>query len=190
MFKQRYFIFAAIVIAVFTISLLGQGKAKDAYGKPDRVDVTIKQIKPNQFTMELGWDNDEKLAAMAFPLTVKGNGFKMRYDSVSWKGRADYFAVKSVRPIDSTQQVLVGFLADINGKTPPMNEGKGTLATLFFTAVPGAKKVAEVCDITTDTTFIPPSNTLSGVIPDGTGSIYPSFSVVKLSPSGQPAACK
>jgi len=187
--KQLYLILASVLIVLFTVTLLAQNKPKDPYGKVDKVEVIVRQLKPNQFALELTWDNDQKLAAMAFPLIVKGKDFKMHYDSVSWKGRAEYFAVKSVRPIDSTQSVLVGFLADINGKTAPMPEGKGTVATLFFSTA-DAKKPAEVCDVTVDTTYIQPSNTLSGVIPDGTGSVHPAYGVVKLTPAGQPAPCK
>jgi hypothetical protein len=188
--KQHYLIFASVLIVLFTVTLLAQGKAKDPYGKPDKVEVVVKQVKPNQFALELGWDNDQKLAAMAFPLIVKGKDFKMHYDSVSWKGRAEYFAVKSVHPVDSLQQVLVGFLADITGETPPLEIGKGTVAKLFFTANSPTKKTFDVCEILVDTTFILPSNTLSGVIPDGTGTINPAYGVAKISAAGQPVTCK
>ena len=188
--KQHFLIFASVLIVLFTVALLAQNKPKDPYGKADKAEVTVRQVKPNHFVFELGWDNDEKLAALTFPLIIRGKNFKMRYDSVSWKGRAEYFAVKSVHPVDSLQQVLVGLLADISGTTPPLSEGKGTLAKLYFTADPGTKRAVDVCEIMVDTTSIGPSNTLYGVIPDGTGSIHPAYSVVKMSATGQLVPCK
>jgi hypothetical protein len=188
--KQHFLIFASVLIVLFTVTLLAQNKPKDPYGKTDKAEVTVRQVKPNHFVFELGWDNDEKLAAMTFPLRIKGKNFKMHYDSVSWKGRAENFAVKSVHPVDSLQQVLVGLLADISGSTPPLGEGKGTLARLYFTAESGSKRVIDVCEIMVDTTTIEPSNTLYGVIPDGTGAVHPAYSVVRLSTTGQPAPCK
>jgi hypothetical protein len=188
--KNHYLIFASVLIVLFAVTLLAQNKPNDPYGKADKAEVTVRQLKPNQFVFELGWENDQKLAAMAWPLIVKGKTFKMHYDSVSWKGRAEYFAVKSVHPVDSLQQVLIGFLADISGQTQPLDIGKGTIAKLYFTADAGAKKTVDLCDVMVDTTYIQPSNTLSGVIPDGTGTIHPIYTVVKLSATGQPAPCK
>jgi hypothetical protein len=188
--KQHFLIFASVLIVLFTVTLLAQNKPKDPYGKADKVEVTVRQVKPNHFVFELGWDNDEKLAAMTFPLIVKGKSFKMHYDSVSWKGRAEYFAVKSVHPVDSLQQVLIGLLADINGSNPPLAEGKTALAKLYFTVDPGTKRAIDICEIMVDTTMIEPSNTLYGVITDGSGAIHPAYGVVRMSATGQPTTCK
>jgi hypothetical protein len=189
--KQHLLIFASVLIVLFAVALLAQNKPVDPYGKADKAEVVVRQVKPNHFVFELGWENDEKLAAMTFPLIIKGKSFKMHYDSVSWKGRAEYFAVKSVHPVDSLQQVLVGLLADINGNNPPLIEGKGILAKLYFTAEPATKKaVIDVCEIMVDTTTVEPSNTLYAVIPDGTGTVHPSYTVVKMSAAGQPTTCK
>jgi hypothetical protein len=189
--KQNFLIFASVLIVLFTVTLLAQNKPKDPYGKADKAEVIVHQVKPNHFVFELAWDNDEKLAAMTFPLIVKGKTFKMHYDSVSWKGRAEYFAVKSVLPVDSLQQVQVGLLADIDGSKSPLGEGKGTLAKLYFTVDSGTKRAIDVCEITVDTTTMGASNnTLFAVIPDGTGGVHPAYSVVRLSAAGQPAVCK
>lgn len=188
--KQHYLIIVSVLFVLFTVTLLAQGKAKDPYGKPDKAEVLVKQLKPNQFTLELAWENDQKLAAMTFPLIVKGKDFKMHYDSVSWKGRAEYFQVKSVLPVDSLQKVLVGFLATIDGQQPPLDAGTGTVAKLYFTANGPAKKAIDVCEIMVDTTFMQPANSLAGVIPDGTGTVKPVYSVVKLNAAGQPSGCK
>jgi hypothetical protein len=71
-----------------------------------------------------------------------------------------------------------------------LSEGKGILARLYFTVDPGTKRAIDVCEIMVDTTTIEPSNTLYGVIPDGTGAVHPAYSVVRMSAAGQPALCK
>ena len=189
--SNRYAMLVLSLVALYGVGLFGQNKPKDSFGKIDKAEVVVKQVKPNQFSFQLTWDNDEKLAAFSYPLIVKGKDFTMHYDSVSWKGRADYFAVKSVSPKDSIQQVLVGFFADLSGKNPPLAEGKGGLATLYFTANTGkAPRTVDVCDIMVDTVFIAPSNRLYGVTPDGLGEVHPIYNVVRQTAAGQMATCK
>lgn len=179
------------MIVMFSAGLLAQNKPKDSFGKIDKAEVVVRQLKPNHFAFELTWENDEKLAALTYPLIIKGKDFRMHYDSVSWKGRAEYFSVKSSRPIDSLQQVLVGFIYDLGQGNPPLTEAKGTVATLFFTADPGkVKKTVDVCEISVDTTFIPPSNVLYGVTPDGQHAIHPIYELVRIGANGQPTSCK
>ena len=179
--------FTALFILVAAVALVAQGKPKDSFGRVDKADASIRQIKGNQFAIDLNWENDQQLTALAFPLLVRGNGFHMRYDSVAWTPRTDYFAVKSVRPLDSLQQVLVGLFATLDGSKPPLAEGKGKLATLFFTA--NAKSAIDGCNILIDTTFILPSNTLYGVTPDAQ-NVEPAFSVSKIGIDGKAVTCK
>jgi hypothetical protein len=189
--RLLYSMFTLAIAILFSASLLAQNKAKDSFGKVDKAEVILKQVRPNHFSFELTWDNDQKLAAMTYPLIVKGKDFKMHYDSVSWKGRAEYFSVKSARPIDSLQQVLIGFIYDLGQGNTPLVEAKGTMATIYFTAEPNsAKKLADVCDISVDTTFIPPSNVLHAVTPDGQHEIHPNFGFVRIGAGGQPSTCK
>lgn len=179
--------FTVLFLLVAAVALFAQGKPKDSFGRVDKVDVAISQFKPGHFSIDLNWENDEKLSAFAYPLVVRGNGFTMHYDSVSWTDRTDYFAVKSVRPIDSLQQVLVGFFATLDASKPPLAEGKGKLATLYFTA--NAKSAIDVCNVIVDTTFIAPSNSLYGVTPE-VETVEPTFSVMKSGPDGKAATCK
>ena len=189
--SREYKLLITLLLAVaVTAAVLAQNKPKDSYGRVDKVDVSIRPLKGNQFAFELNWDNDEKLAALTFPLIVKGRDFKVHYDSVSWEGRAKYFSVKSVRPIDSLQKVLVGMVYDLGQGNPPLNEGKGTVATLYFTADGKGKAAPTVCDITVDTTFIGPSNVLYGVTMDGTGTVHPAYGVSRKDAAGLPAPCK
>lgn len=178
---------AALFILVAAVTLLAQNKPMDSFGRVDKADVSIRQVKGNHFAMDLNWENDEQLTALAFPLSVRGNGFRLHYDSVAWTPRTDYFAVKSVRPLDSLQQILVGLFATLDGSKPPLGEGKGKLATLFFTA--DAKSAIDVCNILVDTTFISPSNTLYGVTPDAQ-NVEPAFSTNKTGADGKPVTCK
>jgi hypothetical protein len=177
----------ALLILVAAAALVAQGKPKDSFGRVDKADVAIRQVKGNTFAVDLNWENDQQLTALAFPLLVRGNGFRMRYDSVSWTPRTDYFAVKSVRPLDSLQQVLVGLFATLDGSKPPLAEGKGKLATLFFTA--DAKSAINGCNVLVDTTFIAPTNTLYGVTPEAQ-NVEPAFSVLKTGADGKALPCK
>jgi hypothetical protein len=189
--RLLYSMFTLAIAIFFSANLLAQNKPKDSFGKVDKAEVVVKQVKPNHFSFELTWDNDEKLAAVTYPLIVKGKDFKMHYDSVSWRGRAEYFSVKSARPIDSLQQVLIGFIYSLGEGKVPLVEAKGTMATVYFTAEPTtAKKLVDVCDISVDTTFIPPSNVLHAVTPDGQYEIHPNFGVVRIGAGGQPTTCK
>ncbi len=177
----------ALFLLLASVALFAQNKPKDSFGRVDKADVAVTQIKTNHFAVELNWDNDQKLTALAFPLSVRGNGFRMHYDSVAWSVRTDYFAVKSVRPLDSLQQVLVGLFATLDGSKPPLVEGKGKLATLYFTA--DAKSAIDVCNILVDTTFVAPSNSLYGVTPEAE-NVVPAFGVVRAAADGKPAPCK
>lgn len=177
----------ALFLLVAAVTLFAEGKPNDPFGRVDKADVSVVQLKSNQFAIELNWENDQKLTALAIPLFVRGNGFRMHYDSVAWTPRTDYFAVKSVRPLDSLQQVLVGLFATLDGSKQPLIEGKGKLATLFFTA--DAKSAIDVCNVQVDTTFIAPSNSLYGVTPDAE-NVQPAFGVSKMAAGGKPATCK
>lgn len=184
----KVFLLATVAICVLSIALIAQNKPRDSYGRVDKAEVVVTQVKPNHFSLDLLWENDQKMAAFTYPLIVRGDGFTLHYDSVQWSPRISYFAVKSVRPIDSLQQVLVGFFADLDGTKEPLAEGKGSVATLYFTAA-GKGKI-DVCGVSIDSTFIGPSSTLYGVTPDAVGTIHPIFVVSKRGADGKPADCK
>ncbi len=181
-------LFAAILLLALSVALIAENKPKDSYGRVDKADVVVQHIKGNTYSLDLLWDNDQQLAAFSYPLIVRGKGFHMRYDSVQWSPRTSYFAVKSVKPIDSLQQVLVGFFADLDGTKDPLAIDKGSVAKLFFTAEGG--KAENPCGVMIDTTFIGPSSTLYGVTPDGTGMIHPAFEVIRETADGKVVSCK
>ena len=180
---------AAAALLVLSVALMAENKPSDSYGRVDKAEVVVKHVKGDVFSLDLLWNNDQQLAAFTYPLIVRGKGFHMRYDSVSWSPRTSYFAVKSVKPMDSLQQVLVGFFADLDGTKEPLGIAEGSVATLYFTAE-GASKSGDPCGVMIDTTFISPSSTLYGVTPDGTGMIHPAFEVVRQDANGKAVTCK
>lgn len=181
---------AAAVLVVLSVAVMGENKPKDSFGRVDKAEVVVKHLKENVYSLDLLWSNDQQMAAFTYPLIVRGKGFHMRYDSVAWSPRTSYFAVKSVKPIDSLQQVLVGFFADLDGTKEPLSIDEGSVATLFFTAEGSSKAVSDPCGVMIDTTFIGPSSTLYGVTPDGTGMIHPAFEVTRLQSDGSAVSCK
>lgn len=185
--RHIYVAFALMIVVVVSLSLFAGNKPNDAFGRIDDAFINVTQLSPNQFAFELAWKNDQKLAAFTYPLHITGKSFKMHYDSVSWNGRASYFAVRSAHPIDSMQQIVVGFVNDLGQGKPPLPESTGTVATVFFTA---EVKKANICDILVDTTFIPPSNVLYGVTPDGLGKVYPTYNVFRKGIDGKSVKCK
>jgi hypothetical protein len=181
---------AALALLVVSVAVTAQNKPSDAFGRIDKAEVVVKHVKADVFSLDLRWNNDQQLAAFTYPLIVRGKGFHMRYDSVSWSPRTSYFAVKSVMPIDSLQQVLIGFFADLDGTKEPLAIAEGSVATLYFTGEGSSKSGSDPCGVIIDTTFIRPANTLSGVTPDGAGLIQPVFEVSRLSADGKAVSCK
>ncbi|MCK4857321.1 MAG: hypothetical protein KAT58_05095 [candidate division Zixibacteria bacterium] len=190
--RYLYLTCALLAVAAFSVPLLAEDKVnqpKDSFGRIDVAEVVVQQLKGSQFSLTLNWANDQELAALTYPLLVTGKNFRMHYDSISWVGRAEYFSVKSSRPIDSMQQVLVGFINDLGEGKPPLADSSGTVATLFFTAEVGKKKV-DICDIIVDTVFILPSNVLFAVTPGGKANVHPEYRLVRISTDGKPVKCK
>lgn len=190
--RLLYLAFLVLVVAAVSIAVAAEKQkstAMDPFGRVDVAQVTVKEVGNNHFALELGWNNDEELAALTYPLKVTGKNFAMHYDSVSWKGRAEYFSVKAVRPVDSLQHVVVGFVNDLGQGNPPLAKADGVIATLFYTADAAGKKVG-VCDVVVDTMFIGPSNVLYAVTPGATGQVHPEYKLVRLSAKGEAEECK
>jgi hypothetical protein len=194
--RLLYLTLLVFLVLAVSVSVLGQkeekskpNKPRDPFGRVDVAEVVVTQIADNHFALQLHWSNDQELAALTYPLKITGKNFLMHYDSVSWKGRAEYFSVKAVRPEDTLQQVVVGFVNDLGEGKPPLSKAEGIVATLFYTADSGDKKVG-VCDIMVDTTFIDPANVLFGVTPGATGEVHPEYKLTRMSAEGKPEMCK
>jgi hypothetical protein len=94
---------------------------------------------------------------MTIPLRFGDGKAPLYCDSVIFTGtRVDYFQLKSALIDTANQTILIGLIADLSGKVPTLAEGKGNVATIYFTVKKGAKRGG----VTIDTTFISPSNTL------------------------------
>lgn len=188
--KVLYLALVTLLVVAFSFTLLAENKPKDPFGRVDLAEVVVQKVQGNQFSLVLNWTNDQELAALTYPLKVTGKDFQMHYDSVAWNGRAEYFSVKAVRPVDSLQQVVVGFVNDLGQGNPPLEKASGTMATLFYTADKTVKKELSVCDVIIDTVYIAPSNVLYGVTPGATGEVHPEYKLTRLTPDGKAAECK
>ena len=139
-----------------------QSRAKlpyeDNFGKPDTCRIIVEQDKKDHKAVAtVTLFNDEKLAAMTIPLRFGDSKTPIYCDSVSFtKTRVDYFQLKSALIDSVNQTVLIGLIADLSGKIPALNQGQGDIAYVYFTLKTGAK----MGEVTIDTTFIKPSNTL------------------------------
>ena len=138
----------------------------DKFGKPDTCKVTVVQKeKSNKVEAKVFLFNDEDLAALTVPLKFGDSKKSSLYcDSVSYvKTRVDYFSWKTGW-IDSTANtVLIGLIADLSGKKPPLKPGSGQIATVYFSVKKGAKPT----EVVLDTCFVKPSNVLKLITNDG-----------------------
>ncbi len=135
-----------------------------------RVDVQFERIDSLHVEFVVDLVNPGPIAALTLPLRW-GNGRSVyRLDSADYRGlRTEYFALKTFR-VDSTRQnVLIGLISDLGGNYPPLEAGAGGIARLHFSS-----KRPTSTQLSLDTTFIPPHNTLQLVTPD-VRAIRPAF---------------
>jgi hypothetical protein len=163
--RRNLFIFFLLFCFVLASSLVFAGKKEvqkvtyiDKFGKPDTCRIVVEQEKKDHKAMAtVTLFNDEKIAALTIPIRFGDGKTPIWCDSVSFKKtRVDFFQLKSALIDSLNQTILVGLIADLSGKVPPLEKGDGDIAYLYFTM----KKGAKTGGITLDTTFIQPSNTL------------------------------
>ncbi len=76
--------------------------------------------------------NDEPIAGGQIPLKFGNGKSPLDVDSVVFdKNRAARFDVTNASP-DTMQSLRIGFIADISGRKPPLEAGKGRLLTIYF----------------------------------------------------------
>lgn len=145
----------------------------DKFGKPDTCRITvIQKEKSNKVEAKVWLFNDEDVAAMTVPIRFgDGKGSSLYCDSVSYANtRVQNFQWKSAK-IDSTKNnVLLGLIAAISAKTPPLKPGQGEIGTIYFTIKKGVRSK----EIVLDTCFVEPSNVLM-IITDDVKNIVPVF---------------
>ena len=145
----------------------------DKFGKADTCRVTVVQKeKSNKAEAKVFLFNDEDLAALTIPLKFgSSKGSSLYCDSVGYSDtRVDYFSWKTATIDSSAGTVLIGLIANLSGKLPPLKPGNGQVASIYFTVKKGAKPSVVVLD----TCFVKPSNVLM-LVTDDVKEIYPVF---------------
>ena len=101
------------------------------HAKPDTLWFEFKQTG-NKVMADLFVFNDEPIAGGQIPLRFGNGKSPIDVDSVVFdKKRAARFDVTNASP-DTMQSLRIGFIADISGRKPPLEAGKGRLLTIYF----------------------------------------------------------
>jgi len=184
---MRRFIFAlaAVVLIAGLANAQDEKKAERVASPQDTLMVSVAPgAGANQFQLELTLVNAQPLAGMVVPLEVKAPGATLTYDSISYAGgRLEYFQLKSDHvPETNKSTLLLGLIADLSGSKPPLPVGRGTAATLYYTA----DKAVGTDKISVKSVRIPPANVLDYTTPQ-LQSVTPTF-VVKTGKAAKKAA--
>ncbi|MBI3872055.1 MAG: hypothetical protein HY304_03135 [candidate division Zixibacteria bacterium] len=136
--------------------------AAGAAGSPDRVVLQTEQIDSLHWEVTVSLENHELLAAMTLPFRWGHGRCPFSVDSADYRGlRTEYFALKTFYPDSLDHTVLIGLISDLGSGLPPLEPGNGPVARIYFTARTLPKR-----QLSLDTTFIAPHNTLQIVTPD------------------------
>jgi hypothetical protein len=101
------------------------------HAKTDTLWFEFKQTG-NKVMADLFIFNDEPIAGGQIPLSFGNGKSPIDVDSVVFdKNRAARFDVTNASP-DTMQSLRIGFIADISGRKPPLEAGKGRLLTIYF----------------------------------------------------------
>jgi hypothetical protein len=101
--------------------------------------------------LKIQFFNDEELAALTIPLSVKGTGYSI--DSVSFAGsRVEYLSMRPVTIKENKKEVVFGAIVMTEDYIPV---GRGLMATLFLSPTGENSE-----PITIDTTTIGPATVL------------------------------
>lgn len=157
-----------VILSLILIPGNSQAQSKKAdYGKVDTCYFEFTQ-KKDKIVAKVSIFNDQKLAGAAIPLKYGNGKAPLQVDSVSFlKTRVQGFAWKyggfkeETVLNDSLQAILIGLIANLGGSQPPLNEGNGAVAYIYFTL-----KTDKPYQVTLDTTSLPPNNTLLFVDPE------------------------
>ena len=138
--------------------------SQDVFGKPDTCRLLyLQEEKSEKAKLSVSLFNDEKLACINLPLRFGTGKTPIVCDSVSFADtRVEYFQLKLARIDTVNQTVLIGLFAYFSDPKPPLAEGDGEVANLYFTLT----EQANLEEIVIDTTFIPPSNILGVATPE------------------------
>ncbi len=139
---------------------------------PDTLIVErVKADKGAEVALKIQFYNDEELAALTIPLSVKGTGYSI--DSVSFAGsRVEYLSMRPVTIKENKKDVVFGAIVMTEDYIPV---GRGLMATLYLSPT------GNTADPTTiDTTTIGPASVL--FTKSSSASFVPRFVFGEVSP--------
>lgn len=159
---------SALIVLLMALPAFAQ---KDEFGKVDTIYAESYKIDKTNWAVNVTLVNDEEILALSLPLKLFAGKTKIFADSTVFKnGRADHFRVKNARSDTATQCVTIGLINDIGVSVPPMNPGRGRIATIFVSSMDGSP--IEFLEV--DTTTTPPGNIMQMVKPK-VEEIIPAF---------------
>jgi hypothetical protein len=110
-----------------------QAQLKVSHGQADKIWIEVNPASGNKVVADVYVENDQPVAGGQIPLRYGNGKAPVDVDSVVFDAaRAGKFDIKN-DGIDSVSQTLrIGFIADISGRRPPLQAGKGKLLSIYF----------------------------------------------------------
>jgi hypothetical protein len=110
-----------------------QPTLKISHAKTDTLWVEFKQ-SGKQLVADLMLFNDQAIAGGQIPLRFGNGKAPLVVDSVVYDSkRAGKFDVTNIGADTASQTLRLGFIADISGRRPPLEAGRGKIMTIYFT---------------------------------------------------------
>ncbi len=166
-----------LAVLLLTVSAFAQNDPK---GEVDECTVVLNETaKADHWEVVINFTNDEPLFGLVFPLLIKSDKGKLRYDSTSFAGtRVADFTVKI--PYEDTAftnkggglKLNIGLIGSVGPEATELQPGSGVIAKHYIT---GLDKGITTESIVVDTTFIRPANRITGTMIDAKTNIKPSF---------------
>ncbi len=129
-----------ILTAIFILAISGAAYSQsDAFGSADTIYAETYRIDDNNWGVNVSMFNDEEIMALSIPFIFTSGKTKVIADSTVFIGGiAEAFRIKQSR-VDTMRQCLtIGPISDIGVSVPPIQPGKGRIATIFVSAFEGA----------------------------------------------------
>jgi len=125
----------------------GSAKSLTAHDGNAPDTLMVEQVKADQgagVALKINFSNDEELAALTIPLSVKGTGYSI--DSVSFAGsRVEYLSMRPVTIKENKKDIVFGAIVMTEDYIPV---GHGLMATLYLSPT-GKNADATLVDTTT-----------------------------------------
>ena len=151
---KRTMLMTAALLMLVAINLSAQD---DKFGAVDTVYIEPYKIDATNWGVNISLFNDEEIIALSLPFTFSAGKNRVAADSTVFTGGlVEKFKVKEARSDTASQCLTIGLINDIGVTVPPLQPGRGRIATIFVSSMD--KK--EITSLMVDTTTTPPSNTL------------------------------